>query len=517
MSQHDLSIANQGFPAFRSDLNDALQALGTNNSGATAPSTTYANQLWYDTANNILKIRNEDNDAWISLITLDQTGDAIASMAIPAVSGSVNFDSNTLVVDATNNRVGVGTASPTYLLDVLASGATSATNSFSVARITGASSVANDLTLIGPNTSQVRIKFGDTDNAGIGEVGYNHSTNAMRFVTNDSEKMVIDSSGNVGISNTSPSSYNGSSDNLVIGSSGSNGMTIVSGTSNAGYIMFADGTTGQQAYEGQITYDHSSNFMSFNTTANERMRIDSSGRLLVNRSATGGSVFDTCNVQVTGNISISRADPELILQNTGTDARVWRILGSTSGGGTAALRFYDDTASAERMRITSSGRVLVNNTTSFGGMFQSTGLAGAVAAMGARVGANGDGALEWWNASGGYVASVTVNASSVAYNTTSDYRLKENVTPMTGALAKVSQLKPVTYTWKIDGSNGQGFIAHELAEIVPDCVSGEKDAVNEDGSIKPQQIDTSFLVATLTAALQELKAEVDSLKAQLNA
>lgn len=78
--QHDLNIANQGFPAFRADLNDALVALGSTNSGATAPATTYANQLWYDTANNILKIRNEDNDAWISIVTLDQVADATTAI-----------------------------------------------------------------------------------------------------------------------------------------------------------------------------------------------------------------------------------------------------------------------------------------------------------------------------------------------------------------------------------------------------------------------------------------------------
>ena len=80
MSQHDLNIANQGFPAFRSDLNNALAALGSMNSGATAPSTTYANMLWYDTANNQLKIRNEDNDAFITLFTLNQTTDVVTSV-----------------------------------------------------------------------------------------------------------------------------------------------------------------------------------------------------------------------------------------------------------------------------------------------------------------------------------------------------------------------------------------------------------------------------------------------------
>lgn len=75
-----MSIANQGFPAFRSDLNDALQALVSLNSGATAPSATFANMPWYDTANNILKIRNEDNDAWISVLTLDQSADTLTAI-----------------------------------------------------------------------------------------------------------------------------------------------------------------------------------------------------------------------------------------------------------------------------------------------------------------------------------------------------------------------------------------------------------------------------------------------------
>ena len=89
MSQHDFIISNQGFPAFRSDLNDGLQALASLSSGTTAPSTTYANQLWYDTANDILKIRNEDNDAWISIVTLNQTTDAVSSFAnTPSLTGS---------------------------------------------------------------------------------------------------------------------------------------------------------------------------------------------------------------------------------------------------------------------------------------------------------------------------------------------------------------------------------------------------------------------------------------------
>jgi hypothetical protein len=88
---------------------------------------------------------------------------------------------------------------------------------------------------------------------------------------------------------------------------------------------------------------------------------------------------------------------------------------------------------------------------------------------------------------------------------------------MTGALAKVAQLKPVTYKWNVDSSDGQGFIAHELAEVCPDAVSGAKDAVDANGNPKYQGIDTSFLVATLTAALQEAHGLIKNLETRISA
>jgi hypothetical protein len=108
------------------------------------------------------------------------------------------------------------------------------------------------------------------------------------------------------------------------------------------------------------------------------------------------------------------------------------------------------------------------------------------------------------------VGAITSSSTTTTYSTSSDYRLKENIAPMTGALSVVQALNPVTYNWKADGSDGQGFIAHELQAVVPDAVVGEKDAVDADGNPVHQGIDTSFLVATLTAALQELKALVDT-------
>jgi hypothetical protein len=113
----------------------------------------------------------------------------------------------------------------------------------------------------------------------------------------------------------------------------------------------------------------------------------------------------------------------------------------------------------------------------------------------------------------GEVGYISTDGSATSYVTSSDYRLKNTITPMTSALAKVALLKPCTYKWNSDGSDGEGFIAHELAEVCPQAVTGEKDAVDEDGNPKYQGIDTSFLVATLTAAIQELKAEFDAYKA----
>lgn len=79
MSQHDFNIANQSFPATRTDINDAILAIVSNSSGDTEPSTTYANQWWYETDTNILKIRNEANDGWVDVITLDASMTASAS------------------------------------------------------------------------------------------------------------------------------------------------------------------------------------------------------------------------------------------------------------------------------------------------------------------------------------------------------------------------------------------------------------------------------------------------------
>jgi len=108
-------------------------------------------------------------------------------------------------------------------------------------------------------------------------------------------------------------------------------------------------------------------------------------------------------------------------------------------------------------------------------------------------------------------------ATTVAYNTSSDYRLKENVQPMQNALAVISALKPSTYNWIGHSESGEGFIAHELQEIVPIAVTGVKDAVNEDGSIKAQGVDYSKIVVYLVAAIQEQQAMITALTNRITA
>ena len=125
---------------------------------------------------------------------------------------------------------------------------------------------------------------------------------------------------------------------------------------------------------------------------------------------------------------------------------------------------------------------------------------------------NTDGIVLYFTRNGTAVGNVSVTTGGATFNSTSDYRLKESVAPMSGGLARVNALKPSIFKWKSDGSNGEGFIAHELAEVVPAAVNGEKDALNEDGTIKAQSIDMSRIVPILVAAIQELTAEVNALK-----
>jgi hypothetical protein len=130
-----------------------------------------------------------------------------------------------------------------------------------------------------------------------------------------------------------------------------------------------------------------------------------------------------------------------------------------------------------------------------------------------RAGTTGDVAVFYYNNTTA-VGSISVTSSATAYNTSSDYRLKENLVPITDAVDRVNALQPRRFNFISDpDTTVDGFVAHEVSSIVPEAISGEKDAVDEDGNPEYQGIDQSKLVPLLTAAIQELTARIEALEA----
>jgi hypothetical protein len=301
------------------------------------------------------------------------------------------------------------------------------------------------------------------------------SANAISFHTAGTEDMRIDATGNVGIGTASPATK---LDVVNTQSSGTGAVTTVrlnhSGTTagDGPRLLFTSGdsTTGGCAIAGSGVALNSADMLFYAGGNTERMRINSSGNVGIGTSSPG------IKLQVVGNGSFS------------------------------------DTLQVFNTPSSSAHGILFRNTFNTGGSIFSTGAA-----------TTNDFVL--WVGGSGTQGGITGNGAGINYSSASDYRLKQNIAPMTGALAKVALLKPCTYTWKFDGSDGQGFIAHELDEVFPDAVTGEKDAVetytdedgNEQTKIKPQGVDTSFLVATLTAAIQEQQAIIADLKARIEA
>jgi hypothetical protein len=333
---------------------------------------------------------------------------------------------------------------------------------------------------------------------------------------------------------------------LAIGTPSDGSVTTakLASTTGSGAVVLATSPTITTPTINQLT-SAASTALTLQSAGTTAMTIDTSqnvgigttspaSRLDINSSASGGQVATFRSTATNGGY--------VYFQGSGSTPTATGYIGAASklntGGSvtdfgmTATTNLvFGTNDGTERMRIDSSGNLLVGTTSALS-------QTGRLTVVGAQNGlvtqiANGQTAYQCTNTSGtgAYYAGIwsnngntfstcgyiQVSGTTCSYVTSSDYRLKENIAPMTGALAKVAQLKPVTYKWKSDGTEGEGFIAHELAEVCPYAVSGEKDALKEDGSIMPQGIDTSFLVATLTAALQETKALIDTQAETINA
>lgn len=335
--------------------------------------------------------------------------------------------------------------------------------------------------------------------------------NSSKILTTGSA-LVFDGS-NLGVG-VNPSAWGSGLKAIELG--GSNSYLALNNTSASGYVywnMWNDGTnnkTKQTGFIGAYGLNTSGGHVWFNGTGTtgitssltQAMTLDASGNLLVGATSPQGALT------VQGSTSGAWASFCINTSSGGVGSY------TRGGGGSASLPLavwaqYDGT---ERARIDSSGNFLVG-TTSGSSRFKVVADGTNVNSEFYQPASTSYTSIIFTNPSG-TAGSITTTALTTTYATASDYRLKENIAPMTGALARVAALKPVTYKWKTDGSDGEGFIAHELQAVVPECVVGGKDAVDEEGNPKYQGIDTSFLVATLTAAIQELKAEFDAYKAE---
>jgi hypothetical protein len=368
------------------------------------------------------------------------------------------------------------------------------------------------------------------------------STGVLALQTNGTTAVTVDTSQNVGIGTSSPSSPLTMGNNKRIAALNTGAATV--------NLALLDGSN--NVYLGDFSTNSSSTYLSgasnviFGTgnSNTERMRINSSGNVGIGTSspatnfvlssasaAVGGDNLQNMQVVYTGTAAENCGytaknyyGTSQFFQWNNNGTRLGNRIVTNGGSGVLSFTYGNDT---EGMRLDGNGYLLIGTTSTSNPPSQGISLYGSLTnaqlAVGHATGTTGGQYYLVLGYNGTTIGGIVQNGTTaVQYNTTSDYRLKENVQPIVGALARVAALNPVTYTWKAAPDEmGEGFIAHELAEVCPQAVSGEKDGIevytDEDGNeqTKPkyQGIDTSFLVATLTAAIQELNAKFEAYKA----
>ena len=327
MATHDYDIANQSGAAFRTDLNNALAAIQSNNSNSSSPSTTVAYQWWADTTTGTLKIRNSSNNAWIELFQLDGTitlEDGSASAPALANRGDldtgvffsadntfnvatggtermelgattifnesgadVDFriegdsDANLFYLDASADRIGVGTNSPAAKVYICETGTLTGgdINTNADALVIDNNGGNTGITFKTPNTASSRIAFGDPQDNNIGQIRYDHSSNDLAFDVNASERLIISSAGRCGIGISSPSNQ------LHVKHATTNTVALFESGDAQVVIAFKDNSTSTKPAIGATNDD-----MVFFTGDTQRMTILNGGNIGINETSPSNAL-----------------------------------------------------------------------------------------------------------------------------------------------------------------------------------------------------------------------------------
>ena len=343
--------------------------------------------------------------------------------------------------------------------------------------------------------------------------------------SNGGEKMRLDSSGNLGLGVT-PSAWQSGytvfqARNTSIFTSNTTDLNFgqnVYINSGGNYTYISNGyATLYNQYLGKHYWSTAPSGTAGNAISfTQAMTLDASGNLGVGTTSPAVRL----DVSASGYSARFYGDASNYLRvYCGSTYQVFESNGTNQFGYVNGA-FFVQTAGTERARITSGGDLLVGQTAadqsiqgiifnSYGtGRFITNGGADNVCLYLNRIAS--DGAIQKFLRNSVEVGSVSVTTSATAYNTSSDYRLKDNPQPLTGSGAFIDALKPKIWNWKADGSKGVGFIAHEVQAVSPGSVVGEKDAVDEEGKpiMQAMEYGSAEFIANIIAELQSLRQRV---------
>jgi len=288
--------------------------------------------------------------------------------------------------------------------------------------------------------------------------------------------------------------------------------------------------TGLDSGGGYVVNVRDSGYIGFSTTNAERMRIASDGKVGIGTSSPDGRLH--VHTSSAGTVTAATDANQLVLESTANvgmsfltgNASVARIKfgdpDSNSSGAIVYAHSEDsmrfNTGGSERMRIRSNGQVLINSTSiiaSDNAYLQVTG--GSVTPVALRGGTNNYFMAFYKQSNNDLIGSITGSSgTATAFNTSSDYRLKENVSYTFDATTRLKQLKPARFNFIADSDNTvDGFLAHEVSSVVPEAITGTHNEVDDEGNPVYQGIDQSKLVPLLVKTIQELEARITALEA----